>query len=275
MSEKWVNIITGEGTKTLTSEFSRLQFLDFVEEDVQTTMNSLEVKGTDGVLVGPSTFAPFKLSLRFVYRGTDVKDYHLYKTRLRQEIYKRDPYYIVHSDMPGRKYAVLPSGISFDDKYAAQGECTIEFSVIKGYSESLKDTSDITFLTDYWQFENGVITDNIAYTFNTARFSVWNGSSDEVDPLMRHNLVIEIKGVSESGITMTNHHTGDVFKYYKPIAQTSTLKIDGVHPYINNERAGVNTNYEYIKLAPGWNNIEIAGLAGNVEVSFKFNFIYR
>ena len=118
-------MVTGDGETNITSEFSRLQFLDFVEEDVQTTTNTLEIKGRDGVLAGPSTFAPFKLSLRFVYVGQDVKDYHLYKTRLRQMIYKREPYYIIHSDMQARKYAVLPSAISFDDKYAAQGECTI------------------------------------------------------------------------------------------------------------------------------------------------------
>lgn len=275
MAEKWVKMVTGDGETNITSEFSRLQFLDFVEEDVQTTTNTLEIKGRDGVLAGPSTFAPFKLSLRFVYVGQDVKDYHLYKTRLRQMIYKREPYYIIHSDMQARKYAVLPSAISFDDKYAAQGECTIEFSVIKGYSESLKDTSDITFLTDYWQWENGVITDDIAYEFDRPRFSVWNGSSDEIDALMGHNLVIEIKGAATSNITMTNHHTGDVFKYNKPLSQGSTLKIDGVHPYLNNNRAGIDTNYEYIKLAPGWNNIEIAGLTGDIKVNFKFNFIFR
>ena len=274
MAEKWVKMVTGNGETNITSEFSRLQFLDFVEEDVQTTTNTLEIKGRDGVLAGPSTFAPFKLSLRFVYVGQDVKDYHLYKTRLRQMIYKREPYYIIISDMPGRKYAVLPSAISFDDKYAAQGECTIEFSVIKGYSESLKDTSDITFLTDYWQFENGIITDDIAYEFDRPRFSVWNGSSDEIDALMGHNLVIEIKANAPNGLKIVNHMTGDEFRYYK--SMNGTLELNGVHPYVNGSRAGINTNYEYIKLQSGWNNIEIDGSGMTLEsVKFKFNFIFR
>lgn len=272
---KWVDIIDSKGTTRITDDFARLQFLDFQEEDVQTTVNSLEIKGTDGVLVGSSTFAPFKLILRFAYVGTDIKDYHLFKTRIRQTIYKREAYYIVQSDMPARKYAVLPSSISYEDKYGKNGEVTIEFTVFKGYAESLKDTSDITFLTDYWQWENGVITDDIAYSFDRPRFSVWNGSFDTIDPLMRHNLVIEIKGVSDSGITMTNHHTGDVFKYNKSLSQGSTLKIDGVHPYLNSSRTGINTNHEFIKLDPGWNNIEIAGLKGDIKVNFKFNFIYR
>lgn len=272
---KWVDIIDSKGTTRITDDFARLQFLDFQEEDVQTTVNSLEVKGTDGVLVGPSTFAPFKLILRFAYVGTDIKDYHLFKTRIRQTIYKREAYYIVQSDMPARKYAVLPSSISYEDKYGKNGEVTIEFTVFKGYAESLKDTSDITFLTDYWQWENGVVTDNIAYSFDGPRFSIWNGSFDTIDPLMRHELVIEIKGVSDNGITMTNHHTGDVFKYNKSLSQGSTLKIDGVHPYLNSNRVGINTNHEFIKLDPGWNNIEIAGLKGDIKVNFKFSFIYR
>ncbi|WZK93790.1 tail fiber protein [Staphylococcus phage SpP] len=272
---KWVDIIDSKGTTRITDDFSRLQFLDFQEEDVQTTVNSLEVKGTDGVLVGSSTFAPFKLILRFAYVGTDIKDYHLFKTRIRQTIYKREAYYIVQSDMPARKYAVLPSSISYEDKYGKNGEVTIEFTVFKGYAESLKDTSDITFLTDYWQWENGIVTDNIAYSFDEPRFSVWNGSFDTIDPLMRHDLIIKIKGVSDNGITITNHHTGDVFKYNKSLSQGSTLKIDGVHPYLNSNRAGIDTNHEYIKLLPGWNNIEIAGLKGDIRVNFKFSFIYR
>ena len=270
---KWVDIIDSKGTTRITDDFARLQFLDFQEEDVQTTVNSLEVKGTDGVLVGPSTFAPFKLILRFAYVGTDIKDYHLFKTRIRQTIYKREAYYIVQSDMPSRKYAVLPSSISYEDKYGKNGEVTIEFTVFKGYAESLKDTSDITFLTDYWQWENGVVTDNIAYSFDGPRFSVWNGSTDTIDPLMRHNLKIEIVANAPNGFTMTNHHTGDVFKYTK--ALNGKLVIDGVHPFIGSNRVGINTNHEFIKLAPGWNNIEIAGLTGDIKVNFKFSFIYR
>lgn len=273
---KWVDIIDSKGTTRITDDFARLQFLDFQEEDVQTTVNSLEVKGTDGVLVGPSTFAPFKLILRFAYVGTDIKDYHLFKTRIRQTIYKREAYYIVQSDMPGRKYAVLPSSISYEDKYGKNGEVTIEFTVFKGYAESLKDTSDITFLTDYWQWENGVLShENIKYVFDEKRFSVWNGSSDTIDPLMRHNLKIEIVANAPNGFTMTNHHTGDVFKYTK--ALNGKLVIDGVHPFIGSNRVGINTNHEFIKLDSQWNNIEIdgVGMSGDITVRFIFNFIYR
>lgn len=273
---KWVDIIDSNGTTRITDDFARLQFLDFQEEDVQTTVNSLEVKGTDGVLVGPSTFAPFKLILRFAYVGTDIKDYHLFKTRIRQTIYKREAYYIVQSDMPSRKYAVLPSSISYEDKYGKNGEVTIEFTVFKGYAESLKDTSDITFLTDYWQWENGVLShENIKYVFDEKRFSVWNGSSDTIDPLMRHNLKIEIVANAPNGFTMTNHHTGDVFKYTK--ALNGKLVIDGVHPFIGSNRVGINTNHEFIKLDSQWNNIEIdgVGMSGDITVRFIFNFIYR
>lgn len=273
---KWVNIMDSKGTTTITDDFARLQFLDFQEEDVQTNVNSLEIKGKDGVLVGPSTFAPFKLILRFAYVGTDIKDYHLFKTRIRQVIYKREAYYVVISDMPGRKYAVLPSSISYEDKYGKNGEVTIEFTVFKGYSESLKDTSDITFLTDYWQFENGVLShEDIKYEFNRKRFSVYSGSIDTIDPFMGHNLKIEITANAPNGFTMTNHHTGDVFKYTK--ALNGKLVIDGVHPFIGSDRVGINTNHEFITLDPNWNNIEIdgVGMSGDITVRFIFNFIYR
>ena len=51
-----------------------LLFLDHIEEDVETIVNSQEIRGTDGVMIGPSNFGPFKLILRFSYLAEDITD---------------------------------------------------------------------------------------------------------------------------------------------------------------------------------------------------------
>lgn len=253
-----------------------LKLLDYKEEDVDVRANTLEVKGRDGVLVGPSTFGPFKLILRFYYKGHDIHDYNLMKQRMRGLLFIREPYYIVHSFMPGKKYAVQCEGNAITDINGKAGEFEVTFSVYKGFSESLRDTLDVDFLSDYWQFEGGLISDReIKYKHNSKRFEIWNGSFDTIDPLT-HKLKIRIKANAPNGFKMTNHMTGQTIIYYGSLQSYQTLTFVGVHPVIGDERVGANTNHEWIELLPGFNNIEIDGVGvSNVSTEFEFDFIYR
>ena len=127
------------------TDLPNLTFLDYEEEDVAVQTNTLEVKGRDGVLVGSNTFGPFKLILNFVYEGVDTEDYHLFKQRMRGLLFRREPFYITHSDMPGKKYAVYCEGHTIEDIYDRNGKFEVSFNVYKGYSESLKSTMDVDF----------------------------------------------------------------------------------------------------------------------------------
>ena len=107
--KKEIKIITDDETIVLT-DLPGLLFLNSNEDDVQIKSNTQEVNGIDGLMVGSSTFAPFELELECVFSGQDVMDYRLFKSKLRALIYRRKPYYVWYSDMPGKKYAVLPNG---------------------------------------------------------------------------------------------------------------------------------------------------------------------
>lgn len=261
---------------TLT-DIKNLVFLDYDEEGVEVQANTIERKGKDGVGIGPSNFGPFNLILRFVYQGTDTIDYNLLKQKLRGLLFKRDPYYIVHSDMPGKKYAVYCTENAITDVFSKSGTFEIKFVVYKGYSESLKDTLSVDFLSDEWQFGNGLITDtNISYKKNTKRFMIYNGSVDTIDPQQDHKLIIKIKADAPNGLTVYNYHTNDVFKYYSSLKYSDTLMLYGEHPFVNGKRVGVDTNFSWLTLAEGKNNIEIDGNGvSNVYAEFQFNFIYR
>lgn len=282
--DKEVKLIMKDKTIILNNE--QFEFLDYVEDDVQTTTNTTEIKGTDGVIAGASNFAPFDLQLRFVFTGTDIHDYHLQKHKLRQIIYQREPYYVWHSDMPGKKYAVLPSSTEIEDIYSRNGEITIKFSVIKGYSESLRETDKFSLSSGEWQFETGVLSDDeIKYKHNTTDFKIFNGSSDTINPLLRHEFKLIINIDAPKGFKITNHTTmkkladgsySDVFEYNKPITQKETITLSGVHPIINNKRVGIDTNWQWLTLAPGFNHIKIEGVAiKNVTTQWVFPYIYR
>lgn len=273
--EKTVKMFN-DNFETVLTDINLLKFLDFDEEGVEVRANTLEVKGKDGVLIGESSFGPFNLILRFFYTGSDTQDYNLLKQRLRGLLFRREPFYIWHSDMPGKKYAVYCEDNAITDIGTRYGQFEITFVVYKGYSESLKDTLDVNFLSDNWQFESGLITDrDISYKHNNKRFSIWNGSYDTIDPL-NHKLNIRIKANAPNGFKMTNHMTGETFEYTGELKGYQTLTLYGVHPVIGESRVGVNTNHEWITLIPGMNNIEIDGNGmNNVSAEFEFNFIYR
>lgn len=273
---KKVSIFNDSFNYTLT-DITNLEFLDYDEEGVEVQANTIENKGLDGVTIGPSTFGPFNLILRFVAIGVDTEDYNLLKQKLRGLLFRRDPYYIVHSDMPGKKYAVYCSENSITDVFSKYGTFEIKFVVFKGYSESLKETDQFSLSSGDWQFEAGVLSDDeIKYKHTTTSFKIYNGSTDTINPLLRHKLKVLINLNAPKGFKIKNKTTGDEFEYKKAIKNNQRLTLDGVHPFINNKRVGIDTNWQWLTLDEGFNDIEIIGEnISNVQTQWVFPFIYR
>lgn len=274
--EKQVKIFNDTFTTMLTN-IKGLKFLDFEEEGVEVQTNTQSVNGVDGVLMGPSTFGPFSLVLNFAFKGVDIKDYHLVKQKLRGLLFTREPYYVWHSDMPSKKYAVYCDSNDNENLTNAFATFTVTFVVFKGYSESLKETDEFSLSSGDWQFEAVArADDSIKYTHTSDYFVIYNGSSDTIDPLLRHKLQIQIKADAPEGITIRNLTTEDKFVYKKPLTPSKTLIIQGVYPLLDGNRVGIDTNWQWITLAPGYNTIKIENdSVKSVETQWSFNFIYR
>ena len=254
-----------------------LLFLDHIEEDVEVKANTTEINGTDGVLMGPTTFGPFNLVLNFSFKGLDTKDLKLYKQKIRNILYQREPYYVWHSDAPGKKYAVYCDSNDNENLTNSFATFKVTFVVFKGYSESLKDTSQFSLSSGNWQFESGVLSDNeIKYKHTTTSFKIYNGSTDTINPLLRHKLKMLLNLNAPKGFKIKNTTTGDVFEYKKAVKSNQRFTLDGVHPFINNKRVGIDTNWQWLTLDEGFNDIEIIGEnISNVQTQWIFPFIYR
>lgn len=254
-----------------------LRFLDYIEEDVEVNAHTTEINGTDGVLMGPTTFGPFNLVLNFSFRGLDTKDLILQKQKLRNILFRREPYYIWHSDAPGKKYLVYCDSNENEDLTHSFATFKVTFVVVKGYSESLRDTNDIELLQENVQFEQGLeLAEKLKYSHKAKSFKIYNGSTDVIDPLMRHKLIVTLSAEAPNGFKIRNKTTKDVFEYKKKLKKSQAFVLNGVYPYVDKKRVGVDTNYSYITLAPGENNITIEGDGvEQVDVEFIFNFIFR
>lgn len=274
--EKEVKLFNDDINIKLT-DIPNLRFLDFIEEGVEVKANTTEINGTDGVLMGPSSFGPFNLILNFSFKGQDTKDLRLIKQKLRGLLFRREPYYVWHSDLPGKKYAVYCTEDGNESLTNSFATFAVTFVVFKGYSESLKETDQFSLSSGDWQLEGGVLAyEDIKYKHDTTSFNIYNGSSDVINPLLRHKFKLLINIDAPKGFKIINKTTGDVFEYKKAIKNNQRLTINGVHPFINNKRVGIDTNWQWLTLNKGFNEIEITGEnISNVSTQWIFPFIYR
>ncbi|WP_210133669.1 phage tail domain-containing protein [Staphylococcus sp. GDY8P131P] len=274
---RWLKIIDENGTKDINEYINNFIFLDAKASYPVSVEDSITMKGVDGELPGVASFAPFNLVVKFGFDGIDEIDINLMEQKLRSIFYKRIPYYIVTSDNPGIKYKVNNPDMNPDYADFSTTRFEMTFSVKDGYSESLKDTSQFSLSSGDWQFEAGVLSDDeIKYTHDTTAFKIYNGSSDTINPLLRHQFKLLINIDAPKGFKLNNKTTGDVFEYKKGIKKNQQLVINGVHPFINNKRVGIDTNWQWLTLAKGFNDIEITGEnIKEVKTQWIFPFIYR
>ena len=180
--------------------------------------------------------------------------------------------------MPGKKYAVYCESNENEDLTNSFATFKVTFVVYKGYSESIDDTSQFSLDNGRWQFESGVLaTSDVHYSHDHTAFRIYNGSSDTINPVMRHNFKLIIHATAPKGLKITNETTGDVFEYKESLNYANELVINGVHPFLDRkQRVGKYTNFEWITLAPGYNQIVITGEhLKKVQTEWIFNFIYR
>src|SRR5699024_3719693 len=255
-------------------------FLESEITEVNTKTEEQEIAGMDGVLVGANTFGSFELTLRFYYDGVDSNDLILFTEKIKKIIHTRKPMYVVHSELPARKYAFNSAKIEWEKITNSDTTFSISFNVYKGYSESLYDTDNFNLSDGLWQFESGVLPDSTTkYEHTRQKFEILNGSSDTINPRLRHKLKIYIRLDAPNGFKLINTTTGDIFEYTEPLDSNDRLLIDGAYPWLlhdlQDKRCGRNTNHGVITLAPGINKIEIWGNVSNTNVKFTFPFIYR
>lgn len=276
IKEKWVEIWDDKENFKLTDIYG-LNFLDYelIESSVKT--NEVDMPGIDGVMVGTNTLEPFDIVLNFFFDGADKHDLNLFAEKLRKKLRRRDPFYLRHSYLPGIKYAINSAEINHEKLNHSDAEITMTFHCYKGYSESFKETNEYSLYSDNWQFENNLLSDsNIKYKHNTTSFSIYNGSTDTINPLLRHKFKLLINIDAPNGFKLENKTTGDVFEYKKPIKKNTQIMIQGVHPFIGNNRVGIDTNWKWITLDAGYNEIEITGKnIGETSTQWIFPFIYR
>lgn len=277
-NNKWVEIMTDESTKNLIEEHQGLMVDEIKKTNPSGETESIEIKGVDGVRPTSSTYNSFDLEITFIFRGIDKRDTDLFLFKFNNLLNLRKPYYVRHSDLPDIKYAVEPTPeISYDYITIRDYRITVKFSCYKGYSESYLPTNKMSFSNGLWQFQEGLKADDeIKYVHEDWGFRIFNGSNDYINPF-NHQLTIKIWTDAPNGFILRNNTTEETFEYYEPLKRGTGFMLKDVYPIINlSDNVGRYTNFEWITLAPGWNDIEIIGKdLSYVKSEWIFNFIFK
>lgn len=275
--DKWFEIITDDGVIDLNK-------IDGIIVDIISkthpngTTETTDLASVDGSVPEFTTYGSYDLEVSLLARGIDKPDVDLLIFKLNNLLSKRKAYYVRHSDLPSIKYAVLPAPkIESDRKTRNDYEITVTFECYKGYSESYKTVQQMNLLDGTWQFEEGaVFDDDVKYTHETNNFYIYNGSPDAIDPLINHYLYLKVNADAPDGLRIINNTTEQELEFSEPLKVSDDFVLDGVYPMLNGKRVGRYTNFEFIKLAPGYNSISIYGDAANKPKSqWDFNFLFR
>lgn len=219
----------------------------------------------------------FPFFLSFHLRENSFYNLTLVLVELRQLFLKGNPYYIVYSREPGKRFKVRPASFASEPQSDLHEIVEVVFDVFEGCSESIGTTLNAVDLeSDEWQFSQGIVMEDIRYVHETNNFEIWNLGSLAVDPREHHELLIRIEGMSEGNVTVFNRTTGERFIYHSQLnsVRGEALTIDGVYPRKNGVHCGIDTNGELISLVPGRNEIQISNIS-RLKISFEFRFRYE
>lgn len=276
--DKWFKIITKERKFDL-SDFDGV-IIDLIDKTHPNGSTSdISLDSVDGSKPFITSYKSFELSVELYVRGIDKRDVDLLIFKLNNMLSIKEPYYVRHSDLPSVKYAVLPNPkIESDRKTRQDYTVTITFEVYKGYSESYVSTQHLKSLQEVYQFGDRVVwdEDDVRYNHFSQNFAIYNASNDYIDPMNNHYFNLRINTYAPKGITIYNATTGDRLTYNQPLKRTDVFVLEGVYPFVNGDRVGRYTNFEYLTLAPGYNEIYIYGDGmEKPESHWDFYFVYR
>lgn len=221
------------------------------------------------------SYDSFPLTFEFDLKCKNREDVILKDLELRKLFYREPEYHFLYDQEPGKKYPVAIDSITPTFKTFYMKHYVVNFTVYKGYAESITSTLSEFNLKDEWQFSQGLVAKDYEYTFTHSRFIVYNAGDFTVDPRENY-LKIQIEGESDGEITIVNKTTKERFIYRPRLSSVMGEWIDiiGVYPRKNGISCGIDTNHGLISLVPGINEIEIQNVS-QVKSSWDFNFLYK
>ena len=227
----------------------------------------------DGSRLTRVNFGKLTFTANFLLTSRDYYDQKL----LRHEIYQLfgDRNLVrIRTDIDMSKIMFArpsPFDIKFIDNGNDDSLFSIQFEIPSGYKYSLMRSDAINL--DSISFGMNFDTENIAYTHSENNFRIFNPSDITIDPYyQRHDLmlIVNFEGDSYKILNNTNETS---FQYNEKSQKSDNIVLNGISTILNGDPASQKTDFGYIKLEKGWNDITVSGATSH-KTTFSFPFIF-
>lgn len=215
--------------------------------------NYIEETLDDGtVIVIEKHLLPRDLIASFFTRSGDYED----TLKLRDELYNilsnGNEIYVSETKLPGRRWKVNTGSWTPERINRTVQRFDIPVRAISGMAESVNI---------------------ISRSYDEDEFTFKNEGNCKIDMSKQTETEIIFRGVSNN-LIITNHTTGDAWKYNGSTAASDTILLKGVRSLKNGQSIFGQTNRKLISFAPGNNKIEISGANGfELTISTRFYFL--
>jgi hypothetical protein len=257
----------------ITSDFHFLQD----DSDPLLTNNYGTDDGLDGATYAFQQRAQNVVNAKFKLQFSDWYDYQMKKHTLAKFFVQKGLYRIRTDSEPAIVKYVYAGNFTVAPTEDGSNTAliTIPFDNPSGLKYSLGYSDDVM---DYdhglWQMGmNLPMNKSLQYEYNATRsFQIYNASDIEVNPIQHHDLQVIVKNTTGQ-VRIENSTTGTHVSYTGTLTTTDQLVWDGVNLYLNGNLANNSTDFTYLTLAPGYNDIKIISTA-DLDIDFHFRFIY-
>lgn len=228
----------------------------------------------DGSRFNSMTFGKLIFTANFLLHSRDYYDQKL----LRHEIYQLfgDRNLVRFRTGTDLQKVMYGRPTSFEIKFIEDGYndslFAIQFEIPSGYKYSLSRSDSVT-VDDISFGMNFHLNEKPVYTQTANSFRIFNPSDITVDPYyQRHDLMLLIK-FSGSSYQITNTTNGTSYQYKNASNGNDSIVLSGLSTMLNGKPASQNTDFGFIKLEKGWNDIMVQGATSHTT-TFSFPFIY-
>lgn len=235
------------------------------------------IEGRGDLVVG-TRYKQRVITVTLLYIVQDINDYDLLRDELNALFARNEAFFIKFKREHWKRYKVrLATQLEINpDPYMENFD--VQFRMDDLFAESvgtsLQLQNDGMWDADLWGFGSGIDYDTrYNYNFNSNTFIVKNIGNQLIDPC-KSQLEITIKGIFDNYVQITNHTTGDVYRFKNALTSTDTLKLVGIRTLKNSISAFKHTNHKLLTLAQGDNHITVDGGTVN-SIVFNFRFLYK
>lgn len=109
--------------------------------------------------------------------------------------------------------------------------------------------------------------------FNSSIFPFKNEGNQVIDPRKQNETEITFKGAS-TNLSITNHTTGDEWKYNGATSPSDIIQLKGVQSFKNATSIFGRTNKKLLTIAVGNNEFTVSGASGDFELTISTRFYF-